>query len=429
MKVLILAYDFPPNTSVGSQRPSAWSTYLAQLGVSVTVVTRHWDSVLNTNDLIKATSEQVVRSETINGTEVVRTPFKPNLRDRLLLKHGNSKYAFLRKPLSLVQLVGQYFSLQVDNKRGIYYAARKILRKEKFDLIIATGEPFVLFKYANHLSKEFNIRWVADYRDGWSRNYNILFETTGISRWINHHFMSVLEKRLVKTASLITCTVNSHRNELFQLFPEHRIEVIYNGFFAERFGNIGSSENQEGLKIGYAGTIYSYQKLEVFIAAAINVHRLCKMEVDFFGLNFQIDQLHRLKEAYGVNGRLFHATDKMPHQDVLNELASCNALLLLATPEFHQLYAKVFDYIALGKPIIVCLNDHGPLEDILVKQPNVFLCDNQQEVEEALIAVSKLNSSDNKRLTQGELESHPYSRKTQTKRLHDLLKELIDPHN
>ena len=46
------------------------------------------------------------------------------------------------------------------------------MKNNTVDAIIATGDPFVLFKYASSLSKKFNIPWIADYRDPWTGNKN-----------------------------------------------------------------------------------------------------------------------------------------------------------------------------------------------------------------------------------------------------------------
>jgi hypothetical protein len=67
--------------------------------------------------------------------------------------------------------IAQYFTFMGDNRAGIYHAASEQLQKHTCHAIIATGEPFVLFRYAKKLSERFNIPWVADYRDGWSTNW------------------------------------------------------------------------------------------------------------------------------------------------------------------------------------------------------------------------------------------------------------------
>ena len=169
-KVLILAYDFPPYVSVGGLRPYAWYNYLKEFGIEPIVVTRQWG---NTNgnrlDYISAgSSKQSIVEVSEHGT-IIRSPYKPNFANRLLLKHGDHRYRFLRKSISAYYEFAQ-FLLPIGPKIELYKAAKHFLKNNQVDAIIATGDPFVLFRYASKLSKAFNIPWIADYRDPWSHN-------------------------------------------------------------------------------------------------------------------------------------------------------------------------------------------------------------------------------------------------------------------
>ena len=44
IKVLILAYDFPPYISVGAQRPYYWYRYFKEFGIDPVVVSRQWNN-------------------------------------------------------------------------------------------------------------------------------------------------------------------------------------------------------------------------------------------------------------------------------------------------------------------------------------------------------------------------------------------------
>ena len=62
----------------------------------------------------------------------------------------------------------EHTHMSFDVKREIYLKAKELCRKKSFDLILVTGEPFILFKYGHKISKEFGIPWIADYRDVWT---------------------------------------------------------------------------------------------------------------------------------------------------------------------------------------------------------------------------------------------------------------------
>ena len=60
-----------------------------------------------------------------------------------------------------------HFVLPIGTKIELYRAAKKYLTQNDVDAIIATGDPFILFKYASQLSEKYSIPWIADYRDTW----------------------------------------------------------------------------------------------------------------------------------------------------------------------------------------------------------------------------------------------------------------------
>ena len=133
--------------------------------------------------------------ETSKGT-LIKTPFAPNFANRLMLKHGDSKYKFLRKLVTAYYELAQYLFL-VGSKSLLYFAAERYLKHNRVDVIIATGSPFILFDYASKLSNKYNIPWIADYRDPWSQN--IVIQQNFLFR--NWH--TYFEKKIVKTSSLI----------------------------------------------------------------------------------------------------------------------------------------------------------------------------------------------------------------------------------
>ncbi|MFQ3579049.1 MAG: hypothetical protein SNJ71_02780, partial [Bacteroidales bacterium] len=168
-KVLILAYDFPPYVSVGGLRPFAWYKYLKSYDIYPIVVTRQWNNLHGNNldYIIPSQSKDVIIENTEYGT-IIKTPYKPTLSNSLLLKYGEKKAKFIRKLITGYFEIFQWFFLHVGSKKNIYIYAKQYLKNNKVDVIIATGEPFILFKYASTLSRLYSIPWIADYRDPWS---------------------------------------------------------------------------------------------------------------------------------------------------------------------------------------------------------------------------------------------------------------------
>ena len=152
-KVLILAYDFPPYVAVGGLIPFNWYKHLKEFGVEPIVVTRQWGNVHGNHlDYISAgESEESIIENTEFGI-IIRTPYKPNFANRLMLKYGDKKHRILRKSISAFYEIAQ-FIFPIGPKAALYRGAREFLKNNEVDLILATGDPFVLFSFASKLSK------------------------------------------------------------------------------------------------------------------------------------------------------------------------------------------------------------------------------------------------------------------------------------
>lgn len=423
-KALILAYDFPPYNSIGGQRPFAWYKHLKESGIEPTIVTRHWDiAITKPEDCYLPTKTTFTNTEETNFGNVVRTPFKPNLRDRLIFRNDQISN-ILRKVLSFLQIFLERQLPVLDNKYELYREAREQLKKDKFDIIIATGEPFILFHYAQKLSKEFEVPWIADYRDGWSLNYN----TTGFNGFLNKTFFRKIEQRTCSTAQHITVAAPAFAEELAALLnrPKDSLSVVYNGYFEEMFDNLEDIPEKQKFHIVHAGTLYSFQRVETFLNGLdqfLTKHPDAEMEATFFGLNFFPAQMDRIKQAAGKG--IVNFTDKIPHEAILKELASSHLQLLVANPEKHQIYAKVFDYLASGRPTLLVENDRGPLEWILSHQENAHLASSADDVANCLEELY-YNRQKTTRLPRS---GNQFSRRKQTERLANLILEILDKQN
>lgn len=130
-KALILAYDFPPYNSIGGQRPNAWLKYFNEFGIYPIVVTRHWDlPIAKPEDCYLPSVNRSVEEEEADSGTIIRVPFNPNVRDKLIFKTGMLANS-ARKVLSLAQLISEHRLAYFDNKRTLYEGAREFLQKNK----------------------------------------------------------------------------------------------------------------------------------------------------------------------------------------------------------------------------------------------------------------------------------------------------------
>ena len=422
-KALILAYDFPPLNSIGAQRPYSWFKYFKEFGIEPVVVTRHWDRAFNNpKDFYEPSIAQTSSSEETKEGLVLRTPFHPNLRDRLINKEDILS-TVLRKVLTLAQVFTEHHFSALDNKHSIYLEAEKYLSSNKVDAIIATGEPFILFSYAAKLSSKFNTPWVADYRDGWSTNNSL--DVSNSKNKLLRTFFKRLEHSTVSSSALVTTAAPDFSRRAAELLKRSKNDtpVIYNGYFEDLYENLEEVGLDDVFSIAHAGTIYPFQKVETFLEG-VNLfkvkHPERKMVLTFYGLNMFPEQKERIR-SFPCEAEV-RFTDKVPHQEIIQKLRSTHVQLLLANPEVNQIYAKVFDYIATGRPILMVENDNGPLEQILSQRPNAKACETAEEVSNYLEFAYDI---DNLKVAHQNLDN-TFTRRSQTKHFAELILKTIE---
>jgi glycosyltransferase involved in cell wall biosynthesis len=421
-KVLILAYDFAPYNSIGAQRPLSWFKYFHEHEIVPIVVTREWtENIYSYTDSIKPLGGKRIEIETSDRGTIIRVPFIPSLRDKLLIKQG-ARFVIVRRILSLFYLLAEFIYPRIGSKAGIYSAAKKYLAENTVDLIIATAEPYVLFKYASLLSKKYKIPWIADYRDCWSNNPNISKP--------ERIWYSLIEPRVVKTAHLLVTVSKQYIPKIAEASHRQRIDIkiIYNGYWSKLFNTINKKKSDcAAFRIVYSGTVYPYQKLEMFIEGFkqfINKTQAKDCEVIFLGLEFFPNQVQRLGSLISGYERYFKTTPRLPLEKAAQQISNASILLLLASATQFQLYAKLFDYIASQKPVLMVENDKSEIAEILMSLEMKWFCSDSNEVANNIEQLY-LQWKDGDSL---EIKSdvQKYSRNYQAKKYAELIRNLLE---
>lgn len=440
-KLLILAYDFPPYVSVGGLRPYAWYRYLKEFDVEPVVVTRQWGNKYgNELDYIAPGESNETIVETSEYGTIIRTPYKPNLANRIMLKYGRTKFSLIRKMVTAWYEFMQFLFF-VGPKSCLYRGAKEYLKHNKVDVIIATGEPFVLFKYASALSSKYNIPWVADYRDTWTQSTTR--QKSKFHRMVNRFF----EKKYVRTASQCTTVSEYIKLQISQgIRPISAYKILPNGYNSEcieRIKNI--RQDSDCFSIAFAGTIYKWHPIDsVFsnVAAIIENDSSFKVKIDFYGINIPKAIASIVNEKYKPLKSIVHIYPKMSNQDLLMKLSHYNALFLFN--DYAILGTKIYDWLALKRKIIFCyrndekmnenkavyyplsevkgVNEH--LQEDLIKETNSgIIVENESCLKQVLMGLHE------EFIQKGCIECEPvgvenYSREKQTSLLADIIKQL-----
>lgn len=352
-KVLILAYDFPPYVSVGGLRPSYWYENFKKMGLFPIVVTRNWNPIHgNALDYIQPSKTKEIEIEETGKGILIKTPYKATLSNRLTLKGEKDPISNLLKKTSTGwNEIGQWF-LPIGTKYELYKAAKNFLKDNKVDVIIATGEPFILFKYASKLSRKFNIPWVADYRDAWSQNSS---RRKGL---FFKYFISILEKRYLKNVTFISTVSEYISFNIQELVKNKPFVIIPNGYNENMIiENTINIQNNEVLTISLAGTIYNWHPCSYFLDLISNFlqdNPNANFNINFYGTNKE-NSIRELLENDEKLKKIITMYPKMSNDKLAMELAKSNILLLFN--DYSIMGTKIYDYLALNRKIILCFED------------------------------------------------------------------------
>ena len=357
-KVLILTYDYPPFESVGGHRPASWEKYFPDFDIYPIIVTREWKNEnYSVHGYISASEIKTYSIDKGSASTQIKAPYFPTVANKMLLKHGEYRFSWIRKTFSALDELGQYV-FPIGAKRTIYEAADAFLRQERVDVIIATGDPFILFKYAADLSAKYHIPWIADYRDPWSHYLEKK------NNWL-YKFYRSQERRIVRSAAAITTVSEYIAEKLNHYFPEIPKHVIPNGYDPENVAkSMSVMQGSDILTIAHAGTIYDWHPLEHFLdtLSAWHVKTRSALRLVFYGLN-QVDRLESYLETQHPELKTIVSwTPRLPNDQMLIELRKANVMLMFNY--YAYMGTKIFDYIAIDRSILLCFENDPVAQDL-----------------------------------------------------------------
>ncbi|MGE0637172.1 MAG: hypothetical protein AB7G44_15605 [Bacteroidia bacterium] len=356
-KVLILCYDFSPLPSIGAQRPASFFKHLPKYGFHPIIITRKWkENITTQTEYFEADRGEEETTENDFST-LIRLPEKQSLKNRLIAKHGINKYVFLRKAISFTEVFFKWLFPVTDDKYYICKRANEYLQKNKVNFILVTGEPFILFKYAYSLSKEFNIPMLIDYRDGWTTNHTI--NASPINR-LRLTFESLFEKKYLKHALIYSSVSEGVINEIEKKYKVPAIKkfLLKNGAETDEFKTISRNDNKT-FNLVYSGTLYDsspvvelLKGIEQFIAKS----KPENLSIKFIGIRLRpckhISTIEKFTAKYSSQVEII---DSLPHEQLVHYLVNASVLLLLLMKSQKKgiIGGKTYEYAATRNPILV----------------------------------------------------------------------------
>jgi len=382
-KAIILCNDFPPINSIGAERPLSWYKYFRNFGIEPIVITKNW--IPNNITAFNNISNERSVENTDLGT-IIRS-VKSSTPSLVWYDKFGLRISFIRKALTFGEKILSFLSIKFDQHKNIYKEARFYLKNNKVDIIITTGEPFLLFRYGYLLKKEFNIKWVADYRDGWYLNH-VTSINKDIFTKLFRKYELIFEKKYSLKADLIT-TVDPHMASRLSKLLKQDVKVVYNGFWKYENDFIRIKNNKK-LIISHTGTLTIGQRVETLLEALLSLLKENKIssndiEVNFIGLNYFPKQVSRLENYHPLLKKIIKTTDRLSKEKATLRNLESDYLLNFTDPNLSAIYAKTYNYIACKRPILVIPDDNALLGKIITENNLGFAFNSKNELKKFII--------------------------------------------
>lgn len=336
-QILMIAYYFPPFGGAGVQRSLKFVKYLPEFG---------WlPVVLSAKPAGHHLKDETLLAEIPTGVQVQRV-------DALRLP--------LRLPWRVRNLITRWV-LMVDEQVGwLPYAlpaARRLLKAHDIRVIFTTSAPYSAHLIGYRLKQEFNLTWIADFRDPWIDNFNYAFPTL-----LHRRFAESLERRILSRADLVTVASETMRHTVLERYPQlapDNVVTITNGFDPADFEGITPvSRDSRRFQITYTGSFYA-KKLtpDDFLQCLRRLIDQGQVDADRIQVNLIGNiGMHAKKTIaeLGLTG-VVHAPGYVNHRKSISYLLAADLLLLILPDGAGSqaiLTAKLFEYLAAQKPIL-----------------------------------------------------------------------------
>ena len=428
-KVLIITYYWPPAGSSGVQRWLKFVKYLREYG---------WEPVIYTaNNPEVAAIDESLLGDIPEGIEVIRRnvpepyglyKFITGNRGKKIgvgFTSGSSKSGIINR--LAIWIRGNLF---IPDARMFWIApsARylsKYLKQNPIDLIISSGPPHSLHLIGLKLKRKFNIPWIADFRDPWT---GIYFYKDLKLTWIADRINRRLERKVLTSADL-NIVVSKSMADAFKRVGGNRIEIVSNGFDHTDY-NFSVDINKNVFSLVHVGTIPPNSNCTNFWRALSRLTRdneelNQKLKIQFVG---DIDRsvVESLKE-----NNLLEKVEMIgykPHSEIPLFQKSAQVLLVLVPSSSKEvLTGKIFEYLAASRPIIAIGPVDGDLDNLLKETGAGIMLpsDSESEIYEGLKWFWDGYKSDWSNFNPRNIQL--YSRRELTRRMSELMNELVKP--
>ncbi|QOR69772.1 glycosyltransferase [Ruania alkalisoli] len=371
--LLYVAWGFPPCRGGGVYRALATANEFARAGWRVTVLTANRE----TFELYTGADESL-EAEIDPRVEVVRIPFvwpaqEPDIRSYSRLRvHLPQLWSRCRSLLDQLPFPERGYG---PWRRPLVAAAHRIHERDPVDLVVATANPYVTFAAATALHER-GVPYALDFRDAWSLDVFSGRTVAGRRSRIGR-----VERRSVAGAIEVWFVNEPIRKWYATRYPEHsgRMHVVANGWdpglVAGGTGHAAEARSGAPPTFGYLGTITRKVPLEVLVQGWALAKERGDLPSDarlrlagYLGYFAGGDTDLRAVIARGADSDV-EFVGAVPKRDVARFYDGVDVLVLALGAGAYVTSGKVFEYLAIGRPIVSVHAPQNAVADVLTGHP------------------------------------------------------------
>lgn len=377
MRLLLIAYEFPPSVAAQSLRWQALTRELGKMGVMIDVVCPHF--------------KHLPQADSIQDITIHRCypgPIRSAINWIARIKKDRSSSPSVHRPFSKSRLMKAYDvvrkaldALLLGDSRiewfpFAYLRARKLLLTKQYDAVICSHEPWVSLLVGLGLKQSIPTL-IFDMGDPLDASYH-------------HRVWQPLYRHIQKYCLLhcdgVVTTTDTLSQRFKRIYPrlKNRSASIAQGFQVNPY--IQSHEQTESTKqltLVYTGTFYRGFRDPKHLIKAIE--KLPNISLIVVGENSQfLDDFQEIKERVQL-------IPKLDHNSCLKLQAHADVLVNLANELPEQVPGKVYEYLGAARPILhICANINDPITQ-LIQSTNRGVCV-ENDVDSITKALGKMYS-------------------------------------
>ncbi len=394
-RVLMLAHEFPPQGGGGVYRTLRFVRYLGEFGWTPVVITTASPPNTNGEELLSDLPPEttVVRVRPWSVPKMLRRlRGAPNIgraastqgRERDVdgsqvtngsTVGGETKRSLLKRLRRTVRCSLELSCCTPDEKIwwGVPAVTRglRTIRKFRCDVIYSTGPPHSSHLIGAMLKRLTGLPLVLDFRDPWSEDPWMMGD---VNPW-GRRLLPWIERRALVAADRVVLNTARLHEAFMRRYPDlsDKFLTITNGYDPAILEDLGECVSKNSDSFGtsparfcHTGGLYGPRDPSTLIAVIADLiaegRELCFHQI---GSGTHCSTAKKIADERGIASHVL-IDGFMPHEEMLARARECDFGVIVQPNTQTQVPGKLFEMLALRKPILALTGD-GATADIIRK--------------------------------------------------------------